>query len=97
MWRRLDERDETDMSAPFSVWDLMPRYYFNVCSDEYETTDCVGEVCENDVAALKEALQTASALIKQQLLFNKVEEGWIEVEDEEHREVLRLPIRAAAY
>lgn len=75
----------------------MPRYYFNICSDEFEETDMVGEHCPDDVAALKEALRAASELVQQQLLFNKVTDAWIEVEDEDHREVMRLPIRAAAY
>jgi hypothetical protein len=75
----------------------VPRYYFNICSDEFEETDMVGEHCPDDVAALKEALRAASELVQQQLLFNKVTDAWIEVEDEDHREVMRLPIRAAAY
>ena len=75
----------------------MPRYYFNICSEEFEEADMVGEHCANDVEALKEALRQASSVVEQQLFFNKVVEAWIEVEDENHREVMRLPLRAAAY
>lgn len=75
----------------------VPRYYFNVCCDDFEETDLVGETCANDVEALKQALSAASTIIKDQLFRNKVTDGFIEVEDETHREVLRLPIRAAAY
>ena len=75
----------------------MPRYYFNICSDEFEEADMVGEHCANDVEALKEALRQASSVVEQQLFFNKVMDAWIEVEDENHREVMRLPLRAAAY
>ena len=75
----------------------MPRYYFNICSDEFEETDMVGEHCRDDLEALKEALRAASEVVQKQLFFNKVAEAWIEVEDEDHREVMRLPIRAAAY
>jgi hypothetical protein len=75
----------------------VPRYYFNFCSDESETTDLVGEECRNDTEALKEALRAASDMLKDQLLFNRVMDGWIEVENERHQEVLRLPLRAAAY
>jgi len=75
----------------------MPRYYFNVCSDEHESTDLVGEDCPDDLAALKEAMRAASAIIHQQLFFNRLGDGWIEVEDEHHCEVMRLPLRAAAY
>ena len=78
-------------------WPPVPRYYFNVCSEEFEEADMVGEHCLNDLEALKEALRQASAIVEQQLFFNKVVDAWIEVEDEDHREVMRLPLRAAAY
>ena len=75
----------------------MPRYYFNLCLDECESTDLLGRECADDVAALAHALQEASQVVHKQLFFNKVEDGWIHVEDEDHREVMRLPLRAAAY
>jgi hypothetical protein len=75
----------------------VPRYYFNFCSDETETTDLVGEECRNDTEALKRALLTAGDMLRDQLLFNRVSDGWIEVENSRHQEVMRLPLRAAAY
>lgn len=76
----------------------MPRYYFNVCCDAFETTDICGETCSDDVAALGEALRMASGILRKQLLDGHLgASGWIAVEDERHREVLRLPLRAAAY
>lgn len=76
----------------------MPRYYFNVCCDGFEATDVVGESCRNDVEALGEAFRAASAVVQKQLLADKLyQDGWIEVEDERHRPVLKLPLRAAAY
>jgi hypothetical protein len=75
----------------------MPRYYFNVCSDEFEETDLVGQHCPDDVTALREALKAASAVVEKQLFRNQVADAWIEVEDEDHRTVLTLPLRAAAY
>jgi hypothetical protein len=76
----------------------MPRYYFNVCCDGFETTDLVGESCRDDVAALSGALRTAGAVMRQRLLSDELpQHGWIEVEDERHRPVLKLPLRAAAY
>ena len=76
----------------------MPRYYFNVSGDGFETTDLVGQCCPNDVAALQGALRTASAVLHKRLLADELTQaGWIEVEDERHRPVLRLPIRAASY
>jgi hypothetical protein len=76
----------------------MPRYYFNVCCDASEVTDLVGESCPNDVAALSQAMRTASAVVRNRLIADEISlGGWVEVEDERHRPVLRLPLRAAAY
>ncbi len=76
----------------------MPRYYFNVSCDGFESTDLVGETCPNDVAALSGALRVASAVLQKRLRAEELSnDGWVEVEDETHRPVLRLPLRAAAY
>ena len=76
----------------------VPRYYFNVSCDGYESTDVVGESCPNDVAALSGALRVASAVLQKRLRAEELSnDGWVEVEDEKHRPVLRLPLRAAAY
>jgi hypothetical protein len=76
----------------------MPRYYFNVSCDGFEAEDVVGQCCANDVDALNGALRTASEVLKKRLLADEISQsGWIEVEDERHRPVLRLPLRAAAY
>lgn len=76
----------------------MPRYYFNVCCDDFETIDVVGQPCRNDVGALDAAFRTASDIVRQRLRDQGFAgDGWIEVEDEAHRSVLRLPLRAASY
>jgi hypothetical protein len=76
----------------------MPRYYFNVCCDAYEATDVVGRPCPDDIGALNEAMRTASEVVRQRLEASAFGgDGWIEVEDEAHRSILRLPLRAAAY
>jgi hypothetical protein len=76
----------------------VPRYYFNVTCDDVETTDLVGASCSDDVAALSHALHTASLVLQKRLLADAISQsGWVHVEDERHREVLRLPLRAAAY
>jgi hypothetical protein len=76
----------------------MPRYYFNICCDDFEATDVVGESCADDLAALTQAMRTAGEVVRQQLMIDKLAAGgWIDVEDERHRPVLRLPLRAAAY
>jgi hypothetical protein len=75
----------------------MPHYYFNLCCEDYETTDLVGEMCPGVEAARREALRTAREIIRDDLLLGRtLHRGWIEVEDEEHRAVLRLPLSAAA-
>jgi hypothetical protein len=76
----------------------VPLYYFNVCCDGAETTDLVGEVCANDVEALAHALRTAGGwLHKSAFTHHSVHDGWIGIEDERHREVMKLPLMAAAY
>jgi hypothetical protein len=76
----------------------VPRYFFNVCSEEAEEIDLVGKSCPNDVAALHEALSTASAILQRRMARDGFcPKGSIEVEDERHRTVLTLPLRAAAY
>jgi hypothetical protein len=75
----------------------VPRYYFNLTLGEGETVDLVGQNCPDDVTALKEAMRTAGEVVRNQLFFNRHEDGWIEVENEDHCEIMRLPLRAAAY
>jgi len=86
------------MLARFERWNRVAHYYFNLCSDEEEVTDLVGKACEDDVAALGAALRMAGDVIQNRLFRNTaIEDGWIEVEDEQQRTVLTLPLRAAAY
>jgi hypothetical protein len=76
----------------------MPRYYFNVRGDAFEEVDLVGKHCPDEVAALSEALSSASLVLHGRLRAEGLSiAGSIEVEDERHRPVLSLPIRAAAY
>lgn len=76
----------------------MKRYFFNVCSREFEEIDLVGKRCPDDLAALQEALSTASEVLRKRLSNEAFcASGTIEVEDERHRPVLSLPLRAAAY
>jgi hypothetical protein len=76
----------------------MPRYYFNVLCGASETIDVVGQACPDDLGALGEALRTASQVVQRRLPGEGfTADGWVEVEDERHRPVLRLPLRAAAY
>jgi hypothetical protein len=76
----------------------MPRYFFNVRGDGFEETDMLGRICDDDVAALGEALGTASRVLQARLRADGLSDaGLIEIEDERHRPVMTLPLRAAAY
>jgi hypothetical protein len=76
----------------------MPRYFFNVCGEGFEETDLVGKYCESDLAALGEALSFAGRVLRERLAADALSDtGSIEIEDERHRQVLSLPLRAAAY
>ena len=76
----------------------MPRYFFNVRGDGFEETDLVGRTCADDVAALAEAFGEAGRVLQERLREDALSDrGEIEVEDQRHRTVLTLPLRAAAY
>lgn len=96
--RRASSARAWEKLAPFERWKRVAHYYFNLCSDDEELTDVVGQSCEDDVAALEAALRMAGDVIQKRLFRNTaIEEGWIEVEDEQAHTVLTLPLRAAAY
>jgi hypothetical protein len=76
----------------------VPRYYFNVRCDGSETTDLVGEVCANDVEALTSGLKRAGDwLHRAAFTQHSIHDAFVEIEDEHHREVMKLPLMAAAY
>jgi hypothetical protein len=76
----------------------VPHYYFNVSCSDFESVDLVGQCCRDDVAALQGALRTAGAVLQKRLRAGGLDpNGWVEVEDEHHRPVLKLPLRAACY
>ena len=76
----------------------MKRYFFNVRGEGYEETDLVGRRCKNDVAALGQAMAIASEIVHDRMaVLHVAHPGQIEVEDELHRPILTLPLRAAAY
>lgn len=58
----------------------------------------VGRVCASDVGALHTALSVAGAVVQRRLQASfPCLSGDVEVEDECHRVVLTLPLRAASY
>lgn len=74
----------------------MRAYYFNIHCDGFRLTDIVGETCPTAEHARAEACRAARALIQDELLSGRLPSGWIEVEDEEHRPVMVVPLSAAA-
>ena len=76
----------------------MPKFFFNIHCDTYQATDLVGEVCSDAVAARFEAHRTARELVREALSNGEFpQRGWVEVEDEQHRPVLILPLKAVAF
>jgi hypothetical protein len=76
----------------------MRRYFFNIRGEGFEETDLIGRRCKNDVAALSEAMAMASEIVHDRMaVLHVAHPGQIEVEDEQHRTILTLPLRAAAY
>lgn len=76
----------------------MPRFYFNLCCDRFEATDIVGEHCRDETEARFQALRAARSIVRKRLETSELpQSGWIGVEDEQHREVMRVPLRSAAY
>jgi hypothetical protein len=74
----------------------MPRFFFNIHSDDYDATDLVGDHCRDTRHARAEACRTARDLVRETLALGRLPDGWIEVEDEEHRPVLVVPFAAVA-
>lgn len=74
----------------------MGMFYFNIHCDGFQLTDIVGENCRDTEEARAEARRAARVLIQDELLNGRAPQGWIEVEDAEHRPVLVVPLKDAA-
>ena len=75
----------------------MSRYYFNVRCDALEMRDMEGAQCRDMTEARAGALVVAGELIRLHLWGGGLaRSGWIEVEDQDHSTILRLPLRSAA-
>ena len=72
----------------------MPIYYFNVRSESFEVPDTAGRLCPDPAAARREAELMAVDLIGTALAAGEAPlDAVIEVDDEEQRPVLALPLR----
>ena len=72
----------------------MPIYYFNVRGDGFEVPDTAGRLCTDPAAARREAERMAADLIATALAAGERPlDAVIEVDDEEQRPILALPLR----
>jgi Domain of unknown function (DUF6894) len=74
----------------------MPRFFFSQVCPERSITDVTGEELRDRAEATSRAREIAQELASDQLAAGVVPAGWIEVEDEAHRPVFMLPLRAVA-
>ena len=75
----------------------MPLFYFNVDGGSFHWTDVVGKPCRDVAAARAEARRLAAEMVASSLLSGKIpHEAVIEVEAQELRPVLEMPLRHAA-
>ena len=75
----------------------MTVYYFNIRCDAFDARDSRGQDCPDRRSARAAALIAAGDLIRDSLAQGDLpQQGWIEVDDAQHRPVFRLPLRSAA-
>jgi hypothetical protein len=75
---------------------VVPIYYFNVRGEGIEVPDTAGRLCADAAAARREAERMAEDLIVTALAAGALPlDAAIEVDDEEQRPVLALPLREA--
>ena len=74
----------------------MPIYYFNVRGEGFEVPDTAGRLCADPAAARREAERMAADLVGTAHAFGTLPlDAVIEVDDEEQRPILALPLREA--
>jgi hypothetical protein len=74
----------------------MPTYYFNVRGEDFELPDLAGKRLDDDKAARAEAERLAAELVESALQAGTVPpDAVVEVDDEEMRPLLALPLSAA--
>lgn len=72
----------------------MPIYYFNVRGQGFEVADTAGRLCDGPAAMRREAELMAQDLVVTALAAGEPPlDAVIEVDDEEQRPVLALPLR----
>jgi len=75
----------------------MPTYYFHLRGENFELPDLAGKRLDDDAAAREEAERLAAELVESALIAGTVPpDAVVEVDDEEMRPVLALPLKPAA-
>lgn len=75
----------------------MPTYYFTLRGESFELPDLAGKTLPDDAAARAEAERLAAELVETALVAGTVPpDAVVEVDDEEMRPVLALPLNPAA-
>ena len=75
---------------------MMPTYYFNLRGEGFELPDLTGKSLSDDSAARAEAERLAAELVESALIAGSVPpDAVVEVDDEEMRPVLALPLNLA--
>ena len=73
---------------------IVPIYYFNVRGAGFDMPDTAGRLCADPAAARREAELMAADLVSTALAVGEAPlDAVIEVDDEEQRPVLALPLR----
>lgn len=75
----------------------MPTYYFNVRGEDFELPDLAGKSLGDDKAARAEAERLAAELVESALICGAMPpDAIVEVDDEQMRPLLALPLNRAA-
>ncbi|MEA3011278.1 MAG: hypothetical protein QOJ91_2970 [Sphingomonadales bacterium] len=75
----------------------MPTYYFNVRGEDFELPDLAGKSLDNDRTARAEAERLAAELVESALISGTAPpDAVVEVDDEQMRPLLALPLKPAA-
>jgi hypothetical protein len=75
----------------------MPTYYFHLRGEGFEVPDLAGRECADDGAARAEAERLAAEILETALISGKPPmAATVEVDDEELRPILALPLMPAA-
>jgi hypothetical protein len=74
----------------------MPTYYFNLRGENFDLPDLAGKTLSDDSAAREEAERLAAELVESALISGTIPpDAVVEVDDEQLRPLLALPLNPA--